>query len=223
MTPDVSIVIFAWNEAEGLEGFLRELEAFVARAPFSVEVIFVDDGSSDGTGEIAKRVMPSAIHLRHETNRGIGAALKTGAGAASGAFLTFLPADGQIPPETVATLFSATPEKDVVFSVYDGRRDDGAHRSLLSFGVRALIAILHGVHMRSDGPYMIRRELFDPAQLEADTFFLNFEVPIRATAAKLRTATVPSDCRPRAHGASKSANLRTIARVARDLFALRLR
>jgi hypothetical protein len=108
----------------------------------------------------------------------------------------------------------------VVFSVYDDRRDDGSHRKFLSLAVRSMIALAHGVRIRSDGPYMMRRELFDPSQLEADSFFLNFEVPIRAAASKLRTAEVKSDCRPRAHGRSKSANLRTIARVARELIGL---
>jgi dolichol-phosphate mannosyltransferase len=223
MRPDVSIIVFAFDEAEGLESMLRELSAFLERATFTSELVFVDDGSTDATPELARRVLPDAKHIRHPRNRGIGAALKSGSLACTGDFISFLPADGQIPPETIGALHAASRDRDVIFSVYEDRRDDGPHRKLLSFAVRSMIALAHGVRIRSDGPYMIRRELFDPAQLEADSFFLNFEVPIRAATSRLRTAEVRSDCRRRAHGHSKSANLRTVVRVGRDLIGLRLR
>jgi dolichol-phosphate mannosyltransferase len=223
MRPDISVIVFAFDEAEGLASMLAELNEFLAQATFTSEVVFVDDGSTDATAEIARHVLPEAKHIRHPRNLGIGAALKSGALACEGERITFLPADGQIPPATLAALHAASRDRDVAFSVYGSRRDDGAHRKLLSLAVRSMIAMAHGVRIRSDGPYMIRRELFDPSQLEADSFFLNFEVPIRAAAAKLRAVEVVSDCRPRAHGRSKSANLRTIVRVARDLVGLRLR
>lgn len=222
MSAEVSVIVLAYDEAGSVESMLRELVRFLEGAPFSSEIVFVDDGSRDGTGEIARRVLPSAVHVRHEANRGIGAALKSGVRAATGRLVTFLPADGQIPPATLGTLHDASDDRDVVFSVYP-RRDDGPHRALLSLSVRAMIALTHGVRIHSDGPYLIRRELFDPEQLEADSFFLNFEVPIRAAKAGLRAAVVESECRPRAHGRSKSANLRTIARVGRELLASKMR
>jgi len=93
----------------------------------------------------------------------------------------------------------------------------------LSWGVRALITVVHGVRLRSDGPYLFRRALFDPTQLPPDTFFLNFEFPIRAIAAGLRVATVTVPCRPRVAGHSKSTGIARIAGVARDLVSLRAR
>ena len=77
--------------------------------------------------------------------------------------------------------------------------------------------------MRSDGPYLFRRELFDPAQLKPDTFFLNFEFPIRMLRQRVPTAVVTIPCLPRRSGHSKSTGLRRIAGVARDLASLRLR
>ena len=75
--------------------------------------------------------------------------------------------------------------------------------------------------MRSDGPYLFGRELFDPDLLVPDTFFLNFEFPIRM----LREGATPSwrSSLPAApFGHSKSTGLR-VAGVARDLVSLRLR
>ena len=110
----------------------------------------------------------------------------------------------------------------VVFSVYRAR-DDGAHRKLLSAGVRGLIRAIHGVAMRSDGPYLFRRELFDAGLLTADTFFLNFEFPIRMLRAREPHATVTVECVPRVSGVSKSTGLKRIAGVARDLVDLKWR
>ena len=77
--------------------------------------------------------------------------------------------------------------------------------------------------MRSDGPYCFARALFDPDRLPSDTFFLNFEFPLRMLRAGERHATVTIECLPRQSGSSQSTQWRRIAGVARDLVDLRWR
>ena len=89
--------------------------------------------------------------------------------------------------------------------------------------MRALVQVIHGVKLESDGPYLFRRALFLPEQLPSDSFFLNLEFPIRMLAARNRTATVTIRCRPRRSGVSKSAKARVVLRVARELLAFRVR
>jgi dolichol-phosphate mannosyltransferase len=225
-TPSLSVIVFAFNEAENIAPVLGELRDWLMRHEPTAEVVFVDDGSQDATLDTARAALSGmpAKFLRHESNRGIGAALKTGVRACDAPWVTFMPADGQIDPSAIATLRAAASGErvDVVMSTY-AARDDGLHRKLLSFGVRALIFAVHGVRMRSDGPYLFRRELFVPEQLAPDTFFLNFEFPIRVLAARRVTSNVVIDCRPRRAGMSKSTGWRRIAGVARDLVDLRRR
>lgn len=226
MSEPLSLVVLAYDEEENVGPVLRELRAWLDVHEPDAEIVFVDDGSRDGTLAAAREALAGtrAELVRHETNRGIGAALKTGVAAAHGAWVTFLPADGQIAPDALGTLREAAADgdADVVLSVYD-HRDDGLDRKVLSWGVRTMILLVHGVRLRSDGPYLFRRSLFDAAQLPADSFFLNFEFPIRAIGAKLRVRTVTIACRPRRSGSSKSTGLRRIAGVARDLWDLRVR
>lgn len=225
----LSVVLLAFDEEDNIAPVLEEL-AGVLRAAFdSHEVIVVDDGSRDATAERARRAL-AALGLdgrvvSHDRNRGMGAGLKTGVRAATKPWVTFMPADGQIDPADLVTLAAPASIEGapmVVFSVYDSR-DDGLDRKVLSAGVRALITAIHGVRLRSDGPYLFRRTLFDPDDLPPDTFFLNFEFPIRVLAAGIPTSTVTIRCRPRRAGQSKSTGLRRIAGVARDLIDLRIR
>jgi len=222
----LTVIVFAFDEEKNVGPVLAELTKWLALHEPSAEVVFVDDGSSDGTFDAAAKALEHVPHqlLRHETNRGIGAALKTGVRAARGAWVTFLPADGQIAPDAIGHLRDAAEreEAEVVFSVYENR-NDGIHRKVLSAGVRALIFLVHGVVMRSDGPYLFRRALFDPDQLAPDSFFLNFEFPIRALAAGRPATRVTIGCRPRRSGESKSTGWRRIGRVASDLVDLRVR
>lgn len=222
---DLSIVIFAFDEETNIAPVLDELITYLRANEPDSEIIFVDDGSRDQTTEAARRALANfpATFLRHESNCGIGAALKSGVASAHGAWVTFLPADGQIAPDALATLRSAAGRGvDVVFSVYD-HRDDGAFRTVMSWGVRTLIRAVHGVTMQSDGPYLFRRSLFDASQLRPDSFFLNFEFPIRVVDADLPFRVVTIACRPRLHGSSKSAGLKRIVGVGLDLLALRAR
>ena len=223
---DLSIVVFAFDEAENIGPVLTELRAWLDVHEPSSDIVVVDDGSRDGTAARAREALEGTPHqvLSHAKNRGIGGALKTGVSAARGAWVTFMPADGQIAPEAIGTLRDAQRRSvaDVVLSVYD-HRDDGLDRKIFSLGVRTLIAAVHGVWLKSDGPYLFRRRLFDPAQLPPDTFFLNFEFPIRALAAGLSVDTVTIACRPRRAGHSKSTQWHRILGVARDLVDLRLR
>src|SRR5689334_22649913 len=120
MNPELSIVVFAFNEAENVEPVLAELRAWLDQHEPNAEIVLVDDGSRDDSAARAERALAGCAHrvLRHERNRGIGAAIKTGTAAARGEWVTFMPADGQIEPEAIGVLREAQKREraDVVFS-----------------------------------------------------------------------------------------------------------
>jgi dolichol-phosphate mannosyltransferase len=224
--PKLTVIVFAYNEEENVAAVLAELRGWLAANEPEAEIVFVDDGSKDRTADAAEAAlsgMPHAV-VRHEKNGGIGKAIKSGVRASRGTWITFFPCDGQIEPAAIGTLRARQKESgcEVVLSVYD-HRDDGLDRKVFSFGVRALILGVHGVWMQSDGPYLFHRDLFDPDALPPDTFFLNFEFPIRMLAAKRSLEIVTIACRPRRAGQSKSTQWHRIVGVAKDLVDLRVR
>jgi dolichol-phosphate mannosyltransferase len=225
-TPPLSVIVFAYDEARNVPVMLGELRRWLDREAPGSEIVFVDDGSRDATRDAATDALQGCAHhiVRHETNRGIGAALKSGVAAARAPWVTFLPADGQVPPEAIGTLLAAArgDDVDLVLSLY-ADRDDGLDRRLLSWGMRALVRVVHGVRLESDGPYLFRRALFVPERLVPDSFFLNLEFPIRVLAAGRPSRVVRIHCRARLSGASKSARAGTVLRIARDIVDFRVR
>ena len=222
----MSLVVLACNEADNVAPVLQELLAWLRVHEPTAELLFVDDGSHDDTAAIARRALDGTNSkvMRHDRNRGIGAAIKTGTKAARNPWVTFMPADGQIEPAAIGTL-RETAARDgcpLVLSVYK-LRSDGRFRKVLSWGVRVLVRLIHGVTLRCEGPYLFRRELFDADLLAPESFFLNFEFPIRVLRAGHPVSVAEIGCRPRIGGTSKTANLRTILNVVTDLVSLRLR
>jgi len=113
----VSVVIPALNEERGIRQVLEQLlqAGRKVRQRFpgvqEVEILVVDDGSTDGTAALARQVERVRV-ISHERNRGYGAALKTGFAAARGDWLVFLDADGTYPPEFLVDLVKAMDRDD---------------------------------------------------------------------------------------------------------------
>jgi dolichyl-phosphate beta-glucosyltransferase len=103
--PLVSFVLPAYNEEARLPSGLERVIAFLAGQEFDSEIVVADDGSRDRTPDIVldrTATVPSKIALRleqHATNRGKGAAIRTGMLAATGRFIFFMDADLATPPE----------------------------------------------------------------------------------------------------------------------------
>lgn len=118
---EASVVIPAKNEAGSILALIEKLLAL----PDLKEIIVVDDGSNDGTGDIAESCGASVI--RHPYSKGNGAAVKSGARAATGDILLFMDADGQHSPDDVIRLLQKI---DQGFDMVVGARQSGSQASV---------------------------------------------------------------------------------------------
>ena len=123
---EVSLLVPAKDEADNLPEFLRLCAEALDPAPFSYEVVVVDDGSRDRTQAVLRELEARYPFLRverHRTGRGIAEALLTASNAASGEIQDFYPADLQYRPEDVPGLVAPIREgrADIVTGTRQGR------------------------------------------------------------------------------------------------------
>lgn len=112
--PVVSVVIPAYNEEEGIGGVIHEIHAL----PGEIELIIVDDGSTDATA--ARAAEAGARVIRHRFNRGYGAALKTGILASRAAAVVITDADGTYPNDRIPELVAMLDEYEMVVGARTG-------------------------------------------------------------------------------------------------------
>ena len=123
--PTLSVVMPAYNEEGAIEDAVRDVWEHVFPLVPDAELIVVDDGSRDRTGEILDRLAATEPRLRviHKANGGHGPAIRTGLDAASGEFVFLIDSDRQIPLIAFPPLWEAARTRDGAFGVSKKRND----------------------------------------------------------------------------------------------------
>lgn len=110
----ISIIIPVYNEGRTISAVINELKNFIGRLEkYEFEIIVVNDGSTDETGEILKRI-PGIRLVNHSYNKGYGAALKTGVINSSFDWVFFFDSDGQAKPEEMPKILEFVDNYDMV-------------------------------------------------------------------------------------------------------------
>lgn len=179
------MVLPAYNEQASLGKAVERALAVLPTLVDSFEVIVVDDGSSDDTDAVARELVDRheglVRLLTHPANRGYGAALRTGFGAARGELLFYTDADNQFDLAELEHFLPLIVEHDVVvgFRVY---RYDTVLRSMLSSVYNRIVNVLFRVRIRDvDCAYkLFRREVIEKITIEVDDFFVDAELVAKA-------------------------------------------
>lgn len=217
----LSLVFPAYNEAESITGVLeRFLEHCVSRN-INHEIIVVNDGSIDATGEKVgdfARSHPTVQIVEHPKNRGYGAALRSGFLAASGDFIFFTDSDGQFGPEDLDQTLPRVGENAVVLG-YRQDRADAAIRRLNAWLWGRCIGLVLGFRVRDlNGAWkLFPRSLLSDVTLVSRGAFINAELLYYARKKKLEFTEIPIHHFARKTGSPTGANPRVIYRAFREL------
>jgi glycosyltransferase involved in cell wall biosynthesis len=189
------------------------------------EVIVVNDGSSDGTADIADelaRTYPQVRVVHHPTNRGYGGALQSGFRTATKDLVFYTDGDAQYDPAELTLLWARmTPETDVV-NGYKVDRSDPFHRVVIGRMYHHIVSLLFGLKVRDvDCDFrLLRRSVFDRIRLEKTSGVICLEMMKKIHDAGFRIVEVPVHHYHRAFGRSQFFNFRRLFKTALDVMRL---
>lgn len=216
----LSLVIPAFNEGAGIRQAIVEADEALARLTRDYEILVVDDGSHDATAALVADEAEHRPHvrlLRHETNRGYGAALRTGFEAARFDHVAFTDADCQFDLTDLPSLFRLADRYPLVVG-YRIQRQDSWLRCFYSWGYNGLVRTLFGTRVRDCDCALkvFRKDVLAELLPESRGFFVNAEILTRARQRGYDVAEVGVRHRPRLHGDSK-VSLLDVPRTLRTL------
>lgn len=208
--PDLSIVMPCYNEENVVGYTIPKLVMAFANAGYELEVIAVDNGSKDATGDIIKKIAvryPSVVPHRIEVNQGYGWGILSGIPLCRAPWIGMIPADGQVDAEDVVRLYESAAATDgkVLAKVRRRFRMDGFSRKVVSTGYNVLVRVLWprlGSIDVNGSPKMLKREYIHAMRLRSKDWFLDPEMVIKAHYMGLRVFELNVFARLRGSGLS---------------------
>jgi undecaprenyl-phosphate 4-deoxy-4-formamido-L-arabinose transferase len=208
--PAVSVVIPVFNEAAGLHALHARLAAVLDALDRTAEVVFVDDGSVDGSLGVLRAIQrrdPRVTVVALTRNAGQHAAVLAGFAHARGAVVVTLDADLQNPPEEIPRLLAAVDAGHDVVGTWRENRSDPAMRRAVSAGITRLISWSVGVPIRDCGSMLraYRRDVVDHVVRTAERAPF---IPVLAASVAQSPTEIAASHAPRLAGRSRYSLLR---------------
>ncbi|MGZ3678475.1 MAG: glycosyltransferase family 2 protein [Ktedonobacterales bacterium] len=225
-TRGLSVILPAYNEEAVIAMTVAQcVEALSVIAP-DYEIIIVDDGSRDHTGDIADELAAANPHIKvvhNRPNRGYGGALIAGFNAATKSLSFFMDSDGQFDIHDIALLIAQREQGHRAVLGYRKHRQDVFMRKVNAWGWNMLVSLLFGLRVRDvDCAF----KLYDTAlirvcNVQSEGAMINTELLVKLSRLGVHFVEVPVHHYPRKHGSATGANLRVIAHAFSELLRLR--
>jgi glycosyltransferase involved in cell wall biosynthesis len=215
----------AYNDAGTIASLVVRAVQVAGRLTDDFEIIIINDGSQDATGEIADalaRTWPQVRVVHHRRNRGYGGALRSGFSAATRPLVAYTDGDAQYDPAELELLWHRLTEDVDVVTGYKISRSDPLHRIVIGRIYHHTVKLLFRLRVRDvDCDFrLMRREVFDRVTLERDTGVICLEMMRKVQDAGFRIVEVPVHHYHRTHGRSQFFNVRRIFWTAVDVLKL---
>jgi len=224
----ISVFFPAYNDAGSIALLVKRAIAILETLTDDYEVIVVNDGSADATplvlDELA-RECPRVKIIHHETNKGYGAALRTGFSAASKDLVFYTDGDGQYDVRELGKLFPLLTGAVDVVNGYKIKRADKRHRILIGALYNLTARFLFRLPIRDvDCDFrLLRRSALRQVELMSSSGVICVELVRKLHAAGCVFAESPVHHYPRIHGRSQFFRLGRVVHTARDFLILWLK
>ena len=222
---EISIFFPFWNEEKNIQSVVEKAIPVAERVADKWEIIMVDDGSSDKTLEIAKKLAQKNSNLvvaANKVNGGYGAALKKGFATAKYKYVVFNDGDGQFDFSEVSKFLEKIKDYDIVIG-YRKKRLDNPFRHLLMNLLKIWDLVFFGFRFRDIdcGFKLFKKEALEKIlPLKSEGAMITTEILAKAKKAKLNIAEVEVNHYPRVYGDQSGGNIRVILRAVKESLRL---
>lgn len=222
----LSLVLPCFNEVLNIERTIRAAQQWIAEAEIEGDIIVTDDGSTDGSLALLRGLqeeMPNLKVVHHDTNRGYGAAVRSGCDQAEKNWIAFMDSDGQFRPSDISLLFPLMGRVEFATG-FRANRADTFVRKLNGRMYNTLMRVLLGT-LPSDlncGMKVFRRSIWQTIRpVYATGALVNGEMFFALKHAKIPWEEIAVPHYPRVAGTPTGANLRVILRTFKELWQLK--
>lgn len=223
---EISVFFPAYNEEGNIEKTVRAANSVLEKVAEKYEIIIVDDGSKDKTGEISDRLAKENAKIRvihHHPNLGYGAALKSGFYNAKYQWISTIDADGQFDFSEITKLFEKTAEADVVIG-FRLNRQDSLMRKANGYLWTLLNNLLFGINVKDvDCAFkLVNRKVVEkiPRLESVRGGMISPELLAKAKKSGFKITQIGVHHFPRHEGKQTGANFKVILKSFIDLFRL---
>lgn len=224
MLPGLTVVMPAFNEEESLEESVRFLVESISSVGISVEVIIVNDGSEDRTGEVGESLSQSLTEVRavhHAVNQGWGEAVRTGIANAKQELVVLSPVDNPLSGAEVLKFLESVENADIVIGYRVGRPGYSLWLRIASKCYHLLVKMLFGLRLRDvNWIHIYRKAAIESLPLTLSGIVFPAEVLVKAHRKEYRIVEIHSTMKPRTSGRPTVSRPRVILRAMGDLFRL---
>ena len=186
MINSISIILPALNEEGNIEAAVNDIQSYFNSREEKYEIIVINDGSTDSTGEIAERLAKkngSVRAIHHSINKGYGSALKEGFKSSKYKYVFFTDSDRQFDIKGLDILLPLIKTDAVEIIIgYRLKRKDPFLRRFLSWGYNSLVGCLFDLNVKDiDCAFKVfRKDIFSNIKIESKNFFVNTEILAKA-------------------------------------------
>jgi glycosyltransferase involved in cell wall biosynthesis len=217
--PSLSVFFPAYNDAPSLPALVGKTFEVLDRHVDDYEVIVVNDGSYDNTGdvldELRRKYMPHLRVITHSENRGYGGALRTGLGASKKEFVFYTDGDGQYDVGELPGLLALVGPNTGLVNGYKTERQDPRHRIWIGRLYNFCARLLFRIRIRDiDCDYrLIRRALLDRINLTSTSGTICVELVRKLELSGCEVKEIGVRHYPRLHGRSQFFRVRSLAKT----------
>ncbi|UPT74407.1 MAG: glycosyltransferase family 2 protein [Elusimicrobiota bacterium] len=225
--PEISAFVLVHDERESFPGTVEVLHAVLSEACARFEIVVVDDGSRDGSGELAEALalrLPGVRAVHHPVNRGYGAGVRTGIAESRYGLIFLIDGDGQFDPRELKGLIAPAETSDLVVG-WRIDRADGAHRRLTGWCWNKAVALALGVRVRDVNCAfkLMRASAVKDLGLTSSGALISAEILSKAARRGATIVEVPVRHYPRRYGKPSGASPDVVAVAFWELLRMLLR